>query len=238
MKFVLDTHSHPLASGHAYSTVKELVEQAASIGLELLAITDHAPAMPGSTHPFYFGNVSAIPSKINGVEILKGVEANILNVQGEIDMETTLLEALDLVIASFHPPCYKAGTKEENTHAMIETMKNPYVHIIGHPDDSRFPLDYETIVKAAKKYGVLLEVNSSSLRPDHFRQGARENISTYISYCKKYRAPITVGSDAHFYTDVGNLQRAYDLLQELEMPEELIANTSVERLKQYLKRKK
>ncbi|NLP46544.1 MAG: phosphatase [Epulopiscium sp.] len=238
MKFVLDTHCHTVSSGHAYSTAKELIEQAKAIGLELIAITDHAPMMPGSTHPFYFSNLSVIPSEISGVEVLKGVEVNILNTQGEIDLEESLLERLDIVIASFHPPCYEMGSKEKNTYALIETMKNPYVNIIGHPDDSRFPLDYEAIVKAAKKYGVLLEVNNSSLRPGHFRsEGSRENITQYLSYCKKYEVPITVGSDAHFYLDVGNLQRAHHLLMEVGMPEELIVNTSVDLLKKFLKRK-
>ncbi|NMA85068.1 MAG: phosphatase [Epulopiscium sp.] len=237
MNFVLDTHSHTVASGHAYSTAKEMIDQAAVLGLELLCITDHAPMMPGSTHPFYFSNLNTIPRKVSGVEVLKGAEANILNYAGEIDLEPELLKRLDIVIASFHPPCYEAGTKEENTQAMINTMKNPYVHIIGHPDDSRYPIDYDMLVKAAKDNGVLLEVNNSSLKPGHFRQGASENIRTMITYCKKYEVPIVVGSDAHFYTQVGEADLAKVILQEMNMPEELIANTSVTRFKELLNRK-
>ena len=48
MKFVLDAHTHTIASGHAYSTLLENVNYAAEKGLELVGITDHAPAMEGS----------------------------------------------------------------------------------------------------------------------------------------------------------------------------------------------
>ena len=66
-------------------------------------------------------------------------------------------------------------------------MENPYVNIIGHPDDGRIPVDYEKIVEAAAKYGKILEVNNSSLTPGGFRQNARENQHTILELCKKYK---------------------------------------------------
>ena len=48
MKYILDTHTHTLASGHAYSTIDEMIQAAADKGLKLYALTEHAPAMPGS----------------------------------------------------------------------------------------------------------------------------------------------------------------------------------------------
>ena len=48
MRIELDTHTHTLASGHAYSTISEMIDAAAQKGLKLLGITEHAPAMPGS----------------------------------------------------------------------------------------------------------------------------------------------------------------------------------------------
>ena len=53
----------------------------------------------------------------------------------------------DVVIASLHIPCIKPGSIEQNTNALIKAMDNPYVNIIGHPDDSRYPVDYEKLVK-------------------------------------------------------------------------------------------
>lgn len=233
MKFVLDAHTHTIVSGHAYSTLQEVVHEAAQKGLELVAITDHAPSMPGSTHIFYFNNMGVVPDYIEGVRVLKGVEANIINYEGAIDMDDYSLSQMDIVIASLHPPCIGFGTMEENTRAIIGAMKNPHVNIIGHPDDGRFPLDYDRIVQAAKEYKVLLEVNNSSMNPKGFRKGL-EKIKLMLEKCKQENVPVIVGSDAHISYDVGNFGYAIPLLEDMSFPEELIVNTSIDQLKSFL----
>ena len=135
MKYVLDVHTHTIASGHAYNTIKEMAQSASEKGLELLGITEHAMKMPGTCHSFYFANLKMLERKMFGVEMLFGVELNILNQDGEVDMEENLLKKMDIVIASMHIPCFKSGTKEENTQTYLKVMENPYVNIIGHPDD-------------------------------------------------------------------------------------------------------
>ena len=69
----------------------------------------------------------------------------------------------------------KPGTKEENTEAYLNVMKNPYVNIIGHPDDGRYQVDYRALVQGAKDYGKVLELNNHSLEPSCFRRDARDN---------------------------------------------------------------
>lgn len=234
MKFVLDTHTHTIVSGHAYSTIQEIVHEAVKKGLELVAITDHAPAMPGAGHIFYFNNISVVPDYIEGVRVLKGIEANIINYEGGIDVDDYSLSQLDIVIASLHPPCIQFGDIEQNTNAIIGAMQNPYVNIIGHPDDGRFPLDYDRVVQAAKEHKVLLEVNNSSMNPKGFRKG-RENIICMLEKCKQLHVPIVVGSDAHISYDVGNFNYAIPLLTSIEFPEELIMNTTIQKLKSFLK---
>ena len=54
MKFIADTHSHTLASGHAYSTIREMAAAAEAKGLQALALTEHAPEMPGHMRSFLF----------------------------------------------------------------------------------------------------------------------------------------------------------------------------------------
>ena len=56
MNFVLDVHTHTLASGHAYSTIREMAQTASEKGLKLLGITEHGPKMPGSCPRHYFQN--------------------------------------------------------------------------------------------------------------------------------------------------------------------------------------
>ena len=235
MKFIADTHAHTLVSGHAYSTIQEMAAAGAAKGLQVLALTEHAPKMPGTCHLFYFQNLDVVPREINGLRLLFGAELNILDSDGTVDLPEKLCEDLDIVIASIHPPCFKKdSTMEEVTRAYVEAMKKPYVNIIGHPDDGRFPIDYEILVKTAKETKTLLELNNSSLRPQSFRQGTRENILTMLDLCKQYEVPVTTGSDAHVDVDAGNFCNIEDILEHCSFPEELIVTTNFEKLKPYL----
>lgn len=84
MNYVLDTHTHTIASGHAYNTMTEMMQAAVDKDLELLCITDHAPEMPGGPHLFYFSNSDMIDreyyqKKFGGkTKFLFGSELNIL----------------------------------------------------------------------------------------------------------------------------------------------------------------
>lgn len=85
-----------------------------------------------------------------GTELLLGSEVNILDSKGNVDLEENIRKKLDIIIASLHIPCIKPGTREENTQAYIETMKKPYIDIIGHPDDGRYPVDYLALVTGSQ----------------------------------------------------------------------------------------
>ena len=237
MKIMADTHSHTIASGHAYSTIREMARAGSEAGLELLAITEHAPTMPESCGRFYFSNFGILPREMYGMKMMFGVELNIMDAEGTVDLPEHLLKQMDITIASIHGPCYgESRGIEGNTKAYIEAMKNPYVCIIGHPDDGRFPVDYEAIVKMAKETGTLLEVNNSSLRPGGFRENTRENTLKLLNLCKEYGVSITTGSDSHVDVELGNFQNVYDVLKETDFPEELVVTTSCEKLLKYLKR--
>lgn len=229
MKLQFDLHTHTLVSGHAYSSLQENIQVAKDKGLKYLGTSEHGPALPGAPHIFYFQNMRVIPREINGVNILRGVEANIIDYNGGIDMIAETTKYIDYIIASAHIPCLTPGTREQNTNAIIQCMKNPKVNIIGHPDDDRFPLDMELIVRAAKAENVLLELNNSSLDPTGFRQNARENIEDMLKRCMKHEVTIVVNSDAHIASLVGEFGYAEEMLTELNFPKELIINLNPER---------
>lgn len=63
MKYVLDVHTHTIASGHAFNTMREMAKMASEKGLELLGITEHAMTMPGTCHKFYFDNLKMVERK-------------------------------------------------------------------------------------------------------------------------------------------------------------------------------
>lgn len=234
MQFKIDLHTHTIASGHAYNTLNEMINSAADKGLEALAITEHAPMMPGSCGELYFSNMKILPREKYGVKLLHGSEVNIYDMEGNIDLPQRILKRMDIVIASLHIPCITSGTKEQNTDCLIKVMKNPYVNIIGHPDDSRYPVDYERLVCAAGECHKLLELNNSSLKPTGSRKGAYENDIEMLNLCKKYNVAISLGSDAHCEELVGDFSLASEILKAVDFPEKLIVNTSFERLKEYL----
>ena len=77
LKIVADTHTHTVASTHAYGTIKEMIAEASQLGLYAIAVTDHGPTMPGGPREWYFNNFRAIPQTYLGVRVLMGAEANI-----------------------------------------------------------------------------------------------------------------------------------------------------------------
>ena len=169
-----------------------------------------------------------------GIQLLLGSEVNILDAAGTVDLAQNTLEKLDVVIASLHVPCIRPGSRQENTEAYLNAMKNPCVNIIGHPDDGRYEVDYEALVQGAKEYGKILEVNNHSLVPNSFRQNARENDVKMLKFCMKYQVPVVMDSDAHFDTHIAEFDAARVLLEELDFPEELVVNHSVNALRGYI----
>ncbi|MBQ9328780.1 MAG: phosphatase [Solobacterium sp.] len=235
---LFDLHTHTIASGHAYSTLLENIQCAKDAGLKAYGFSDHTGEM-NVMGRMYFGNFKVIPRRIDDLLILRGAEVNIVDYDGTIDLAERYCKQLDYVIASIHKiPEYVAGSREENTAAVIGAMHNPYVRVIGHPDDGRFPLDPEAIVLAAKETGVLLELNNASLRTDMSRLNARENITEVLRQCKKHGVRIVVNTDSHFALSVGRFELAERLIADLEFPEELIANYDMDRLKWIVREEK
>lgn len=237
MNKLLDLHCHTISSGHAYSTLEEMIQGAKRNGIKVLGIADHAPSMPGAPHKYFFQNLIVLPKEVDGITLLKGVEANIIDFDGNIDMSEKELKHLDYAIASFHPPCIDFGTIEENTNAILKVMENPYVKVIGHPDDSRYPLNYEQVVVAAKKNNVALEVNNSSLNPGSFRVGAHENAERFLKLCKENKTKIIFGSDAHISFDIGAFHNCLKIAEKIDFPKELIVNYNSELINDLIGRK-
>ncbi len=234
MKIELDVHTHTLASGHAFSTIQEMAQAAADKGLKLLGITEHSQSIPGTCNPIYFRNLHAVPRNMYGVELLMGAEINILNIRGELDMDEKTMKYLDLRIAGIHSICYEGGTADENTQGMIQAISNPYIHIISHPADGTALFHFEPIVKAAKEYHTLLEINNSSLKPCRHKLEAKDNSLEILRLCRKYEVPVILGSDAHISFDIAKYNHVLPLLDEVGFPQEWVVNTSVEKFKQYL----
>ena len=164
--YLSDIHTHSIASGHGtICTISDMAKAASKKGLKLLGITDHGPGTLAAGTSSYFRSLTYAPKKRFGIELLFGVELNILDEYGTVDLEEPHLGDMDVTIASLHKPCIQPGSREYNTQCLISAMKNPHINIIGHPDDGRYMVDMEAVVQAAKEYHTLLELNNNSLNP-------------------------------------------------------------------------
>lgn len=230
-----DIHTHTIASGHGTScTIADMAKACRAAGLSLVGITDHGPATMGAGTPSYFRSLAMAPHDRCGIRLLYGVELNILDNKGNVDLDDEILSHLDYAIASMHTKNKKPGTREENTEAYIAAMKHPKVRLIGHCDDSRYPVDYQALVQAAREHRVLLELNEASLTPGGYRGDTRENNLEMLKWCRSFRHPIVLSSDSHGPEKVGQFPYGLALLDEINFPQQLVLNYRLRDLLQFL----
>jgi putative hydrolase len=222
-----DLHVHTVASGHAYSTIAEIAGEAARKGLKAFAVTDHGPAMPGGPHRYHFGNLRILPRTLQGVHIFRGVELNILNEEGEVDLPPEYLASLDLSWAGLHSLCFDGSGIESYTRAVLNALENPFIDGIVHPGNPDFPLDAEAVVRQAKKYDKLLEINNSSF---HVRHGSLEPCSRFAALAAEHGLMVAVNSDSHFAADVGRCEMASEVLAEAGLSIDMVVNSTLARV--------
>lgn len=226
-----DIHTHCIASGHGtQDTITDMARAAAERSLQVLGLSDHGPATPGAADSSYFRNLLLAERKRFGVTLLYGAELNILNENGDVDLEDSLIQALDYAFVSIHPPTFRTGTADSNTTAYIRAMRHPGVRFLGHPDDGRFPVDYERLLSAARENRVYPEINNASLMPDAYRTDGCRNSKRILSLCKKMQLPVLLSSDSHGKDHIGDMKYIMSLLMECDFPQKLVINSDPELL--------
>ncbi len=235
-KYLLDGHTHTLACGHGYSTLTELVQGAVAANLEMMCMTEHAPGIPGAPGAMFFSNYRIIPREIMGVKLLLGIESNILDTQGNLDVPKRALEKnrLDIISASLHEYCIPPTNKKDHTEAVMAAMNHSYVDFICHLGNPNYPIDIKAVVAEAKKTNTMIEINNGSI---FIRWGSLENCVEIAKECVAQEVPMIVGSDAHYHTDVGRFPYVDKIMDLAQVPDELIVNLDCKRLTDYLKAK-
>ena len=235
MKLIADLHTHSIASTHAYATITEMVQEASDIGLFALAITDHARTMPGAPGPFYFESLPILPAYLKNVRLIKGIEANISDFNGNLDVEERLQNSLEWIVASMHTLTLKGKPNiEKCTNAYLKLAQNPNVNVIGHSGSSYYKYDYEKVIPVFAKEGKLVEINDSAFR---YKKESLENCVNIARLCKKYGARICLNTDSHFTHTLGRAENTFQALKEIDFPEKLIVNATVDNLKAYFDEK-
>ena len=142
----------------------------------------------------------------------------------DIEREWEEYEDLDMIIASLHGTVFRPGSREYTTETYMNIMKNPRVKIIGHPDDARLDFDMVRVFEEAKKYGKIIEINNSSVV---VRKTSIERMKMMMGLLKDIGNEISLGSDAHFATNIGNFDVVVPLLEEIDFPADRIYNNKV-----------
>lgn len=233
--YLSDMHTHSIASGHGTEcTITNMARAAAGKGLRLLGITDHGPGTLAAGTSSYFRSLTYSPKKHFGVDLLYGIELNILDRKGTVDLDQELLCKLDYAIASMHTWNYRPGTRDENTEAFVNVMKNPCVKILGHSDNTHYPVNYDVLARTARETGTIFEINEASLAPYGYRGDTRENCYEILRCCRKYYLPLLLSSDSHGPEHIGDFTCAAEFVHQAMFPEQLILNNQLPRLKVFL----
>lgn len=230
-----DLHTHSVASGHAFSTIDQLAGAARDRGLELLAVTDHGPALSGAPDGQYFGNLRILPCEIAGVALLTGVEANTLpDAPSGLDLPDSVLESLDIVGVGLHPvDGVVREDAEGNTAALVRALANPRVDVLTHPGRGKWRIDVDRVVAAAAQAGVAVEVNNHSFGRVLSGADVEQELS-FLRAALSAGCPFSICSDAHYETRVGNFTNALEIAEDLGVPEDRVVNRDAESVRAFL----
>lgn len=236
MHFVADMHTHTIASTHAYSTVTENAVEADRKGLRLMAMTDHCVATDDSPHWWHFLNQRAIPRRLGNVFIIRGVEANLIDFDGNIDVPQELYSSLDWIIASYHSiPC-SSGTMSQHTNSYIKALENPRINCLGHTDSKNYPYHIREVCIACREYGKAMELNVARIRNIE-KPACQEAYKFYrnlLTICAEEGTNIVVNSDSHFWSTIGEFDLAAQLIEETKFPLELVLSLDERRMKDFI----
>ncbi|MDR0361295.1 MAG: phosphatase [Planctomycetota bacterium] len=230
----VDTHTHTVLSGHAWSTLQENAVAARERGLAGLCLTEHGPRIPGGGADIIPAAQNMLPKVIGGIRVFRGTEANIVDFYGTLDIGAKFLSRTEFAIASLHDVVMRPGEPTQNTDALMAALNTDRIDMLGHLDDPKIPSDHEALVLEARRLGKLIEINNNSLS---VRRNSEGNVIKLARLCMKHQVPVCISSDAHFSTMVGAVENAVNLLNRLEFPEELVLNRGIEPFEAYIVRK-
>jgi len=183
-----DLHLHSQDSDGT-SSIEEIAREAQRRGYHYVAICDHskslkiAHGLDESRLARQVEEIDRLNDKLKGFRVLKGAEVDIL-IDGRLDYSDKMLEKLDLVIASVHSGFRQ--DKDKMTRRIVRALEHPLVHILGHPSGrllgarNPYEVEIEEVMKAARQYRKVLEINAYFERLDlddlHCRKGKEMGI--------------------------------------------------------------
>ena len=232
----IDLHIHSINSGHAYGTFYDIVAEAKKKNMKMIAITDHGPKMAGTISYIHFYMGHRKP-EIEGLKVLWGCEANVLDKDGNIDLDEKALSKLDLVILGFHKHCgYEDLGIEGNTKAINKALDNPKIKILAHPTNHQFECDFEAVANHAIDNDVLLELNLAYLKIKG--EVCFDKFKKMVEIVKSRNKKLIISSDAHFIHEIGDDSILAEYKDKLGLTDDIIINNYPDELMEFLVLKK
>lgn len=231
-----DYHTHTIYS-HGKGTIRENVEAAIKKGLKEIAITDHGPGhliFKTKKESFFTmkEEINVLNQKYSEINILLGIEANIIDYSGTIDADQDILDVIDILLVGYHYgtrmkkwiDLYRMYAmnlfsveriRQLNSDAIIGAIKKYNIDIITHLGD-RMRVDIEKIANVAREYGTMLEINSS---PNHGQLNLKN-----LNIAKKTGVKFVINSDAHSPERVGEVSQAMEVVRKAKVNKDFLFN--------------
>ncbi|MGI6200933.1 MAG: PHP domain-containing protein [Christensenellales bacterium] len=246
MRLIADWHTHSRYSrhGHGKGTIAQNAQAALDRGLRQLAITDHGPAQ--MSYGLRLADLPAMRREVDAwndahgdqLEVLLGVEANFISLDGEIDVPEAARPYLDLVVAGYHKlvlarpggralfarQCVARGLLRRDDPAMarratamvVRALERGGIDILSHPGHD-LTLEMDQVARAAAQSGALLEINTSHGKLD----------AGQLARAKALGARFCIDSDAHSPERVGDLAAGIALARRAGLTDADVANTAL-----------
>jgi len=206
-----DVHMHTVETD-GRNTIEEMAEAAQAHGYKYMAITDHsknlafANGLDDKRALEHIKRIHSASEKFDGIKIFAGVEVDIL-ADGTLDLSDSVLEQMDLVIASVHS--HFNQTPAEMTERLLRAVENPNTSIIGHPTGrlllrrDAYQFDVDAVLKAAAQRKVAMELNAY---PDRL-----DLCDRHLRLAKQYGVKIVINTDSHHTSHLDKIR--YGVLQ-------------------------
>lgn len=243
-----DLHIHTIASLHAFSTLRECIEEASRKSLLYIAVTDHfyndgSVLMRKNEISRMMHLENHVQNNCFGVKVISGAEFNVaqdipswqklkrlkwklIGTHGWfIDRDKTSFEDL------YH--YYEESSSRFESFAHIERELSRFQCNDGNFFSDKMKVFLKKIVALARKNDVYLELNEESLKSQNTIY--REAIIYWLKIAKENGNIISLGSDAHYYSEVGDFQSTLSLLNDLDYRRENILNCDLDRLQEIFK---
>lgn len=228
----IDLHIHSLNSGHAYGTVQEIISEALKKNMQLIAITDHGPSMHGILSRIHFGMGFRAPKQVEGLHILWGCESNVIDEEGNIDLDERKQDKLDIILMGFHTNTeYRDLGRKRNTKAVQRALTNPRIKVLTHPLHPQFDCDTTAIIETAIEHDVLLELNCAYTNREF---GKLDEVKRMVELARSSKKKLIANSDAHFVHEIGDDSTLREVWDEIGMSDDMLINNYPDELNAFL----